>query len=68
MPIIQTRASIPITQTQSVRSCSRCGGDHEGVSFRPFVQPVAPPELDFAWTYWATCPTTGDPILLAIAE
>ena len=31
-----------------------------------FTRPVAPPEIaPMVWRQWATCPTTGDPILIA---
>lgn len=48
----------------SVNGCARCGGDHpEGtLEYRAFRQPV--PDVDGDFTHWASCPTTGDPILL----
>ena len=31
-----------------------------------FTRPVAPPEMaPLVWRQWATCPTTGDPIMIA---
>lgn len=46
----------------SVTSCARCGGNHTGLPLKQFERP---PEWG---TAWATCPTTGDPILVHIQE
>lgn len=46
-----------------VRGCARCGGDHEGLLVKQFVRPIV--DEDATWGSWATCPGTGDPILIA---
>lgn len=48
-----------------IGNCSRCGQDHE-VQPMAFTRPFAPPEAaPVVWSKWATCPTTGDPILIS---
>lgn len=50
----------------AVKGCSRCGADHEALYHRAFLRPFAPPEAGgIAWEWWASCPATGDPILVA---
>lgn len=46
--------------TDITGSCARCGGQHEGLSFRPLSRPTD-------WTHWAPCPENGEPIMLKIA-
>lgn len=49
--------------------CARCGETHENLEVRTFRNPVAPAELaPFEWTQWATCPVTGDPILIGVGH
>lgn len=45
---------------QDVRSCSRCGGDHDSLRFARFKN--LPSFL--VVSHWAMCPTTGEPVLL----
>lgn len=53
----------------TVNTCARCGGRHEGLKTHTFARPVAPAELaPFAWTEWAICPTTYDPILIGVGH
>jgi hypothetical protein len=50
---------------KSVSNCARCGGTHSDLPVKRFERPVAPAEMNgLAWDRWATCPTTGDPILI----
>ena len=42
-----------------VRSCARCGQDHDKLVFQPFQEPE-----HSACLGWALCPTYGEPILL----
>ena len=49
-----------------VRSCARCGQDHEKLEFKLLTNPI--PDGDFYWTHWASCPTNGEPVLLYIFE
>jgi hypothetical protein len=44
----------------AIRGCVRCGGEHLHVLAQLFAQPP-----DGA-THWATCPVTGDPILITV--
>lgn len=46
-----------------VRSCARCGEDHDSVEYREFQRPVIDPD-GTTWGWWGTCPTSGDPILM----
>lgn len=49
----------------SIKSCARCGGDHEALEFKPFTQLVnAPSGTVYKW--WALCPTNGEPILMRV--
>lgn len=53
----------------NIKNCNRCGGDHDGLVAAKFKHPFAPPECaPIAWTHWATCPTTGDPILVMVKD
>lgn len=64
MPTNNDPAAAPL-QAINIGCCSRCGGDHRAVEFRPLAQPFAPPEAGgLAWTHWAPCPTNGEPMLL----
>ena len=48
-----------------VSNCARCGGDHD-VEPKKLERPFAPPEAaPVVWERWATCPTNGDPIMIA---
>jgi hypothetical protein len=47
-----------------VARCSRCGDDHEQVTFQPMARPVERDDEVIA-THWAPCPGNGDPILLS---
>lgn len=46
-----------------VRNCARCRSEHE-VEYHEFDRPL--PDVDGAFTHWATCPNSGDPILMRI--
>jgi len=43
-----------------IEGCSRCGGDHEDVTFVKLSSPIGD------MTHWTTCPKIGEPILLAV--
>lgn len=49
---------VPVT----VRSCARCGQDHEDLPFR--VLHNASDE----WRWWSMCPTKQQPILIKVAN
>lgn len=48
-----------------VMSCARCGQDHDELEFKPCKRGPIPTATGLA-THWATCPETGDPILMRI--
>jgi len=47
-----------------VRNCARCGKYHDSVTFTLLQQPVN--SNGIVYSYWGTCPNTGEPILLAV--
>lgn len=47
------------TMTRDVESCTRCGEAHEGVEYAPISN--APEWVN----WWASCPKTGEPMLLS---
>ena len=50
-----------------VKSCARCGEDHDDLEFSEFTNP--PRFAETTYTHYATCPTRfSEPILLAIVE
>lgn len=44
----------------NLRNCARCGGNHDKLEFRELTQPIDD------YTYFASCPTNGEPILLRV--
>lgn len=50
-------------RTEDVKHCARCGQDHDRIIFYEFGRPIVD-EDGTVWDWWATCPNTGDPILL----
>lgn len=48
----------PYPVLANVARCSRCRGLHRGLLFTPLRIPTAT-----GFTHWASCPTTGEPIL-----
>lgn len=53
----------------NVKSCARCGKDHQNVTFRPLAKPMAPDNAGGrVWSHYATCPTTGEPIMMSISN
>ena len=56
--------------TTAVRSCARCGGNHEPRDYQPLQRPMEPVEGEVGptWTHWALCPTTGEPVLMTVAD
>lgn len=58
--ISKTPQSLPPVMLRHVVGCARCGGNHRDLSFNRLTYPCG--DL----TYWATCPTNGEPILMQI--
>lgn len=50
----------------NIKSCVRCGEDHQGLEFNKLTRPMpaCPGEPEF--TYFATCPTLQEPVLLDV--
>jgi len=55
----------------SIKNCARCGENHMDDELRavPFVNPPPVNSLEkkksgMSLTHWATCPNTGDPIMV----
>jgi len=48
-----------------ITNCARCGETHQEIKMVSFRRPIMT-ESGPAWTHWATCPTTGEPILCNI--
>lgn len=57
----------------NVRDCARCGGEHQKLEFRRLSRAVSIQE-SFAFgqwqdfEFWATCRTTGEPLLANISQ
>lgn len=57
------RTPLEVALQSGLSECARCGGTHEdALVWHQFKQP--PGEGSGEYRYWATCPATGDPILL----
>lgn len=48
-----------------IRQCARCGRDHAALPFLRLQRPMEDAD-GVDWTHWATCPTTGEPVLMFI--
>lgn len=46
----------------TVTGCARCGGHHPKLLFHTFRR------LSAGYTWWASCPATGEPLLLQFYE
>lgn len=49
--------------------CARCGHTHEKLTFVPLTRPVEFPGTvgGAMFTYWAACPTNGEPIVMKVS-
>lgn len=47
--------------------CARCGADHPHLEWHAFRKPVVDAD-GTVWRRWATCPTTGDPVLALFSD
>ena len=52
-----------LTTKVDIKSCARCGKDHEQVLFVKFLRNPVP-----GFTRWGTCPLTGEPIMMRVVE
>lgn len=56
------------TRALDIRSCARCGANHAGMAFRRFASSAVVDTDGTAWSWWGTCPYTGEPVLMRVAE
>ena len=53
-----------------VRSCARCQGDHDKLTFKELTYYVFTDgsfgDEDVLFTHWALCPDNGEPIMMSI--
>lgn len=54
-------------RTEDIEKCARCAGAHTGLEFKLLTRPLSPPEVFWAWEYWAPCPTNGEPVLFSLS-
>lgn len=57
-PVKKVKLNTAISLVTNIDGCSRCGHDHESLTFVRFHKPIG------EWIYRALCPHTGEPILL----
>lgn len=50
-------------KVKGFKNCARCGGEHGPMSFAPLGVPMSRKGV-VTHTHWASCPSTGEPILL----
>lgn len=51
--------------TIDLHGCARCDGDgHPGIEFQPLTRPIEAEGV--AFTHWAPCPSTGEPIVVLV--
>lgn len=51
------------------QGCARCDGDgHSKMTYVRLARPIELPDSRHKLTHWATCPTTGEPILMAFLD
>jgi hypothetical protein len=48
-------------ELRNVVGCARCGKDHKKIVAHPFARPPSG-----AWTHFAPCPETGEPVLVRV--
>lgn len=47
----------------NVKRCARCEQDHQALPLKKFGRPIEDTD-GTVWAWWATCPITGEPILV----
>ena len=50
-----------------IQHCARCEGNHADLEFTRLRLPVKAGAC-VMYEYWAPCPTTGEPIMLALSD
>lgn len=51
-----------------IQHCARCGGSHEHLWFSRFTRPHIDAGTNMVCNYWAMCPVTLEPIIMAVAS
>lgn len=52
--------------TESIVGCARCHGEgHKDLVFTRFSYPLTSSKGALIATHWASCPTNGEPVMLA---
>jgi hypothetical protein len=56
--------------TTAISNCARCHGNHDRLRFSKLTHPMEaePGVKAYTYTYWAPCPTNGEPVLMAVME
>lgn len=49
-----------------VKCCARCGQDHKALHFDKLTKPGNILGVEF--THWASCPKSGEPVIMAITD
>ena len=49
-----------------IKTCARCGGDHDHLEFSPLTNPPITEWPDALSHWWATCPTSSEPISMTV--
>lgn len=55
------------TVTTTIRNCARCNKDHRDLLFTALTYPIEDTDGTL-WSFWAKCPTNGEPILLKLSK
>lgn len=50
-----------------IENCARCGETHENIWFSKFTRPIID-DCGVISNYWAICPVTREPIVMAMAR
>jgi hypothetical protein len=54
-------------ERSDLTACARCGSDHRGLWWEELVRPVLDRE-GVEWSWWAACPSNGQPILMRVSK
>lgn len=64
-PAVEERVAALVAQHTGIDNCARCDGKHSALDWKRFEQPVEVGANEW-YMAWATCPTTGDPIMYSV--
>lgn len=63
--LAETRTYAVETYSYHSDDCPRCGNMHQDVVVTALYRPILDHESGMEWAWWAVCPMTGDPVLIA---